>query len=79
MFYRYWLGKSIDDIKANAKKEKIVVLLHRGHEHSGRLTELAHAFAQAGYQVFAWDARGNGRSGGERDDAENFAQLVRDL
>ena len=79
MFYRYWLGKSIDDIKANAEKEKIVVLLHRGHEHSGRLTELAHAFVQAGYQVFAWDARGNGRSGGERDDAENFAQLVRDL
>ncbi|MFW2176498.1 MULTISPECIES: alpha/beta fold hydrolase [unclassified Moraxella] len=79
IFYRYWLGKSLDDIQANASDEKIVILLHRGHEHSGRLIELAHAFVQAGYQVFAWDARGNGRSGGERDDAENFGQLVRDL
>lgn len=79
MFYRYWLGKSMADIKANVTQEKIVILLHRGHEHSGRLTELAHAFVQSGYQVFAWDARGNGRSGGERDDAENFGQLVRDL
>ncbi len=88
MFYRYWLSKPLEEIKANANnntntstnnKEKIVIMLHRGHEHSARLEEMAIAYVQAGYQVFAWDARGNGRSGGERDDAESFSQLVRDL
>ena len=79
MFYRYWLSTSLEDIQANSPHEKFVILLHRGHEHSGRLKALAQAFVAAGYQVFAWDARGNGRSGGERDAAENFGQLVRDL
>lgn len=85
MFYRYWLNKPLEDIQQNSQqeddqnKEKIVIMLHRGHEHSARLTQMAHAYVQAGYQVFAWDARGNGRSGGERDHAESFAQLVRDL
>ncbi len=64
---------------ASKTSEKIVILLHRGHEHSGRLDELATAFVEDGYQVFAWDARGNGRSGGERDHADSFSQLVRDL
>ena len=75
-----------DSNKTNSTKndvsktsEKIVILLHRGHEHSGRLDELATAFVEDGYQVFAWDARGNGRSGGERDHADSFSQLVRDL
>ena len=56
-----------------------VILLHRGHEHSGRLAELGQQFAMAGYQVFAWDARGNGRSGGIKDHAESVTQLERDL
>ncbi len=83
MFYRYWLDKPLAEIQSNLDadmdSEKIVIMLHRGHEHSARLTEMAHAYVQAGYQVFAWDARGNGRSGGERDHADSFAQLVRDL
>ncbi|MGP4849479.1 alpha/beta fold hydrolase, partial [Marinobacter sp. 1Y8] len=32
-----------------------------------------------GYQVFAWDARGNGRSGGIKDHAESVTELERDL
>lgn len=56
-----------------------VILLHRGHEHSGRLAELGVQFAAAGYQVFAWDARGNGRSGGIKDHAESVTELERDL
>lgn len=31
------------------------------------------------YQVFAWDARGNGRSGGIKDHAESVTELERDL
>ena len=60
-------------------QQRQVILLHRGHEHSGRLEELGQQFAVAGYQVFAWDARGNGRSGGIKDHAESVTELERDL
>ena len=60
-------------------QQRQVILLHRGHEHSGRLEELGQQFAAAGYQVFAWDARGNGRSGGIKDHAESVTELERDL
>lgn len=82
MFYRYWLtdkSEHVYDHDGDRDDLKIIVMLHRGHEHSQRLTDMAHAFVKQGYQVFAWDARGNGRSGGERDHAESFGQLVRDL
>lgn len=81
MFYRHWQkDKTKHQAHADTSKPpKIIVMLHRGHEHSQRLTEMANAFARQDYWVFAWDARGNGRSGGERDHAENFGQLVRDL
>ncbi|OPH38109.1 Putative lysophospholipase [Moraxella equi] len=79
MFYRYWLTDKSERVYDHDDL-KIIVMLHRGgHEHSQRLTDMAHAFVKQGYQVFAWDARGNGRSGGERDHAESFGQLVRDL
>lgn len=77
IFYRYWLGRPLDALTSSDKK--VMVFLHRGHEHSARLTEMALAFVQAGYQVFAWDARGNGLSEGERDHAESFSCLVADL
>lgn len=43
------------------------------------MEELGQQFAAAGYQVFAWDARGNGRSGGIKDHAESVTELERDL
>lgn len=79
IFYRYWLTATLSELKKDPDAIKIMVLLHRGHEHSARLGDMALAFVRAGYQVFAWDARGNGLSEGERDAAKNFAQLVRDL
>ena len=36
-------------------------------------------FSGPGTAIFAWDARGHGRSPGERGDAENFSVYVRDL
>ncbi len=78
MFYRHW-QKSKAEHANTSDRPKIIVMLHRGHEHSQRLTDMANAFVRQDYWVFAWDARGNGRSGGERDHAENFGQLVRDL
>ncbi len=79
IFYRYWLTMPIDEIKKSTQPLRQVILLHRGHEHSGRLNELGEQFASAGYQVFAWDARGNGRSGGIKDHAASVTELERDL
>ena len=83
IYYRYWLTMPLKEIKKAQQppkqQKRQVILLHRGHEHSGRLAELGQQFAAAGYQVFAWDARGNGRSGGIKDHAESVTQLERDL
>ena len=79
IYYRYWLTMPLEGIKKASQPLRQVILLHRGHEHSGRLAELGEQFAMAGYQVFAWDARGNGRSGGIKDHAESVTELERDL
>lgn len=57
----------------------IILILHRGHEHSQRMTEMANFFVKKNYTVYAWDARGNGYSEGPRDDAETFSVFARDL
>ncbi|ALF60208.1 alpha/beta fold hydrolase [Psychrobacter urativorans] len=84
IYYRYWLTMPLAEVAKRSAQaiddpQKQVILLHRGHEHSGRLNELGECFAQAGYQVFAWDARGNGRSGGIKDHADSVTELERDL
>jgi alpha-beta hydrolase superfamily lysophospholipase len=70
LFYRAWLP----DVPA----KHALVLFHRGHEHSGRLGDLVRQLGLSDFAVFAWDARGHGKSPGERGWAENFACLVRD-
>ncbi|OCG69564.1 hypothetical protein A9G41_06215 [Gilliamella sp. Nev5-1] len=75
LFYRYWPAVDSD---SNAKPSRAIVLFHRGHEHSGRVAHLADELNLSDYQIFAWDARGNGQSEGERGDAPNFATLIKD-
>ena len=70
LFYRAW--------RPATPAGKILILFHRGHEHSGRWADVVDALAPEGFTVFAWDARGNGLSEGPRDDAENFGCYVRD-
>ena len=70
LFYRAW--------RPSAPAGKLLVLFHRGHEHSGRWDDVVDQLAPEGFTVFAWDARGNGRSEGPRDDAENFGCYARD-
>jgi alpha-beta hydrolase superfamily lysophospholipase/SAM-dependent methyltransferase len=70
LFYRAW--------RPAQPARNILVLFHRGHEHSGRWADVIDALAPEGFTVFAWDARGNGRSEGPRDDAENFGCYARD-
>ncbi|MFT4247019.1 MAG: bifunctional alpha/beta hydrolase/class I SAM-dependent methyltransferase [Pseudomonas sp.] len=73
LFYRHWPAT------AAAATPRAIVLLHRGHEHSGRVTHLADELDLPDAHFFAWDARGNGRSPGVRGDAPGFPALVRDL
>lgn len=70
LFYRAWLPSE--------PAKKALLLFHRGHEHSGRLQELVDKLGLDDFAVFAWDARGNGRSEGPRDYAENFACYLKD-
>jgi alpha-beta hydrolase superfamily lysophospholipase/SAM-dependent methyltransferase len=60
-------------------KEKALLLFHRGHEHSGRWSEVVEMLGLNDVAIFAWDARGHGRSPGERGSAENFGTTVRDV
>src|SRR4051812_8230766 len=71
LFYRAWLPR--------VKAEKALILVHRGHEHSGRWQEAVEELALEDVAVFAWDARGHGESPGERGTAENVMALEKDL
>src|SRR5215207_3721305 len=71
LFYRAWLPATPTD--------KALILLHRGHEHSGRWGEIVQALGLDDVAVFAWDARGHGESPGERGAAENVMALEKDL
>ncbi|WP_198023997.1 bifunctional alpha/beta hydrolase/class I SAM-dependent methyltransferase [Mesorhizobium sp. LNHC221B00] len=72
IFYRFWPAVSADAKGA-------VVLFHRGHEHGGRMAHLVDELQMPDHAFYAWDARGNGRSSGERGYAPSFAALVRDI
>ena len=71
LFYRAWM--------ASTHRKRAIILCHRGHEHSGRLDEVARAVAPPDTHVFAWDARGHGRSPGKRGFAPSFTRMVQDL
>ena len=71
LFYRYW--------PATTTPKGAVILFHRGHEHSGRLAHLVDELNLPDYAFFAWDARGHGRSPGERGFSPSLAVSVRDV
>ena len=70
-FYRAWIPAQGSD--------KALLLFHRGHEHSGRWQETVDSLGLDDVTVFAWDARGHGRSPGERGSANNLADVVKDV
>ncbi len=75
LFYRAWQPRS----PGTSGPARALVFLHRGHEHSGRITQLVERFNRQHDWAFAYDARGHGHSPGERGDAPGFATLVDDL
>ena len=72
LFYRFWPAQS-------ATPQGAVVLFHRGHEHGGRMAHLADELDLPDFAIFAWDARGHGRSRGEVGNSASLATSVRDV
>ncbi len=72
LFYRRWPAV------ASSEPRRAVLLFHRGHEHSGRLQEVVDGLDLPRFEMFAWDARGHGRSPGERGWAAHFGVLAHD-
>jgi alpha-beta hydrolase superfamily lysophospholipase len=70
LFYRAWIPSE--------PTRKALVIFHRGHEHSGRLEDVVRDLRLPDVAVFAWDARGHGRSEGQRGYAPSFSCTARD-
>ena len=74
LFTRHWSSQ-----KADAGSGAAVVLMHGYAEHSGRYRELAECLVRAGHPTHAIDARGHGRSPGQRGHIDHFQRYVDDL
>src|SRR3989442_14753891 len=72
LFYRYWPASS-------GRATQAVILFHRGHEHSGRLQHVVDELELPNVAMFAWDARGHGRSFEEPNASATLGTLVKDV
>ena len=70
LFYRAWIP--------GEPTRKALIIFHRGHEHSGRLEDVVRDLNLGDVAVFAWDARGHGRSFGPRGFAPSFGRITGD-
>jgi len=71
LFYREW---EHENVKNNGR---ILIILHRGHEHSERLESIAAKPEFSGYKIFSYDNRGHGYTKVEA--TYEFIDFVRDL
>ncbi len=71
LFYRAWIPQK--------PTNKALLLFHRGHEHSGRWQETVDSLDLSDIAIFAWDARGHGRSSGERGAAKSLHDVIKDV
>ena len=72
LFYRAWLPDE-------KKSKKALFFFHRGHEHSGRWAGTVESLGLGEVAIFAWDARGHGRSPGERGAARDLTDVIKDV
>ena len=65
IYYQKWSPK---------EKPKAVILIAHGYaEHSGRYMNVVNHFIPSGYQIYALDHRGHGKSEGKIDEiSENY-------
>ena len=71
LFYRSWIP--------NKATDRALLLFHRGHEHSGRWQETVDSLDLDDVAIFAWDARGHGRSAGDRGAAKSLHDVIKDV
>lgn len=72
LYFRHWSAT-----EGNGKK--VIVLFHRGHEHSGRLQHIVDELVMSDTYFYAWDARGHGQSPGARGYSPSLARSVLDV
>lgn len=72
LFYRCWPAES-------GVAKRVMVLFHRGHEHSGRLQHIVDELMLPDVTFYAWDARGHGQSPGDRGYSPSLARSVQDV
>jgi len=58
LFSRTW--------KPKIPSDKAVIIIHRGHEHSGRVGQQVEDLELTDFWAFSWDNRGHGKSPGTR-------------
>ncbi|MDH6251012.1 alpha-beta hydrolase superfamily lysophospholipase [Chryseobacterium sp. H1D6B] len=68
IFYREWNFKP---------QQKSIIIIHRGHEHSERLNDIAQSTQFSGYNIFAFDLRGHGYT--KTPTSSIFMDYVRDI
>ena len=71
LFCRTW--------RPEVPSNKALIVIHRGHEHSGRVEQQVEDLGLEDFWAFSWDNRGHGRSPGERGYADRYDTLVKDL
>jgi alpha-beta hydrolase superfamily lysophospholipase/SAM-dependent methyltransferase len=71
LFYRYR--------QPQRQTKNTLLILHRGHEHSGRMMPSADKLSEGDFWCFSFDLRGHGLSQGERAWAPDFNTWVKDL
>lgn len=72
LYFRHWPA-------AEGNGKKVIVLFHRGHEHSGRLQHIVDELVMPDTHFYAWDARGHGQSPGARGYSPSLARSVLDV
>lgn len=72
VFYRHWAPET--ETPAGA-----IILLHRGHEHSGRVAHIVDELKLPNFAFFAWDARDHGNSTTASPRDSDFSDCVADL
>ena len=72
LFCRVWLPGA-------GRVRAVVVICHGQGEHSGRYAHVAQFFVERGYAVYAYDLRGQGKSGGVRGHVDRWTQYYDDL
>lgn len=70
LFFQSWVSDTAD---------RTIVVTHGLAEHSECYSEFANEMLNDGYNVYAWDLQGHGRSEGKRGFVADFQDFVADL